>query len=59
MGPRCELNNPCATQPCGPGSLCVPKIDGYMCNCSEQIPGSRYDVHVAELCVQCLHLYQS
>lgn len=53
MGRHCELTNPCASQPCGHGSLCVPKTEGYVCNCSEQIPGSGYDVHVAELSALC------
>ncbi|XP_036424414.1 LOW QUALITY PROTEIN: protocadherin Fat 2 [Colossoma macropomum] len=42
FGARCELdNNPCASQPCSPGSLCVPKLQGYMCYCPEQTAGNR------------------
>ncbi|KAM9376180.1 LOW QUALITY PROTEIN: protocadherin Fat 2 [Pholidichthys leucotaenia] len=34
-GVRCELtNNPCASQPCPRGRVCIPKGHGYMCNCS-------------------------
>ncbi|XP_074505101.1 protocadherin Fat 2 [Sebastes fasciatus] len=34
-GARCELaDNPCASQPCAHGRVCVPKAQGYMCNCS-------------------------
>ncbi|XP_051276649.1 protocadherin Fat 2 [Dicentrarchus labrax] len=34
-GARCELaDNPCASQPCAHGRVCVPKTQGYMCNCS-------------------------
>ncbi|XP_069025546.1 protocadherin Fat 2 [Embiotoca jacksoni] len=34
-GARCELaDNPCASQPCAHGRVCVPKPQGYMCNCS-------------------------
>ncbi|XP_022539774.2 protocadherin Fat 2 [Astyanax mexicanus] len=41
FGWRCELdNNPCVSQPCAPGSLCVPKPQGYMCHCPEQMTGS-------------------
>ncbi|XP_075961283.1 protocadherin Fat 2 [Anarhichas minor] len=33
-GARCELaDNPCASQPCDQGRVCVPKPQGYMCNC--------------------------
>ncbi|XP_076877989.1 protocadherin Fat 2 [Brachyhypopomus gauderio] len=42
FGARCELeNNPCTSQPCAHGLLCVPKFEGYMCNCPEQTAGSR------------------
>ncbi|KAM3612815.1 uncharacterized protein V6R79_015103 [Siganus canaliculatus] len=34
-GARCELpDNPCASQPCAHGRVCVPKAQGYICNCS-------------------------
>lgn len=34
-GARCELpDNPCASEPCARGRVCVPKAQGYMCNCS-------------------------
>uniref|UniRef100_A0A671UNM0 FAT atypical cadherin 2 n=1 Tax=Sparus aurata TaxID=8175 RepID=A0A671UNM0_SPAAU len=34
-GTRCELpDNPCASQPCAHGRVCIPKPQGYMCNCS-------------------------
>ncbi|XP_041799455.1 protocadherin Fat 2 isoform X2 [Chelmon rostratus] len=34
-GTRCELpDNPCASQPCAHGRVCIPKAQGYMCNCS-------------------------
>ncbi|XP_026213258.1 protocadherin Fat 2 isoform X2 [Anabas testudineus] len=34
-GARCELvDNPCASEPCSHGRVCVPKAQGYMCNCS-------------------------
>lgn len=34
-GARCELpDNPCVSQPCARGRVCVPKTQGYMCNCS-------------------------
>ncbi|XP_028272859.1 protocadherin Fat 2 [Parambassis ranga] len=34
-GARCELvDNPCASQPCAHGRMCIPKPQGYMCNCS-------------------------
>nr|XP_057914890.1 protocadherin Fat 2 [Doryrhamphus excisus] len=34
-GSRCERgDNPCASQPCTHGRVCVPKDQGYMCNCS-------------------------
>ncbi|XP_044219548.1 protocadherin Fat 2 isoform X3 [Thunnus albacares] len=34
-GARCELaDNPCTSQPCVDGRVCVPKAQGYMCNCS-------------------------
>uniref|UniRef100_A0A3P8RV15 FAT atypical cadherin 2 n=1 Tax=Amphiprion percula TaxID=161767 RepID=A0A3P8RV15_AMPPE len=34
-GARCELaDNPCASQSCPHGRVCVPKAQGYMCNCS-------------------------
>ncbi|XP_008304405.1 protocadherin Fat 2 [Stegastes partitus] len=34
-GLRCELaDNPCASQSCPHGRVCVPKPQGYMCNCS-------------------------
>lgn len=58
MGGRCELNNLCASQPCGHGSLCVPKTEGYICNCSEEFPGRRYDVPVSELSALFVHLFQ-
>ncbi|XP_026859393.2 protocadherin Fat 2 [Electrophorus electricus] len=42
FGARCELeNNPCTSQPCAHGLLCVPKFEGYMCNCPEQIAETR------------------
>uniref|UniRef100_A0A3Q3VQC2 Uncharacterized protein n=1 Tax=Mola mola TaxID=94237 RepID=A0A3Q3VQC2_MOLML len=34
-GAHCELSdNPCASQPCTHGRVCVPKPQGYICNCS-------------------------
>lgn len=34
-GAHCELpDNPCVSQPCAHGRVCVPKAQGYMCNCS-------------------------
>lgn len=34
-GTRCELpDNPCASKPCAHGRVCIPKPQGYMCNCS-------------------------
>uniref|UniRef100_A0A3B4TRB4 FAT atypical cadherin 2 n=3 Tax=Percomorphaceae TaxID=1489872 RepID=A0A3B4TRB4_SERDU len=34
-GAHCKLpDNPCASQPCAHGRVCVPKAHGYMCNCS-------------------------
>ncbi|XP_030594549.1 protocadherin Fat 2 isoform X2 [Archocentrus centrarchus] len=34
-GARCELtDNLCASQPCTDGRVCIPKAQGYMCNCS-------------------------
>ncbi|KAM9741190.1 LOW QUALITY PROTEIN: protocadherin Fat 2 [Menidia menidia] len=34
-GARCELaDNPCASQPCAHGRVCVPRAQGYVCNCS-------------------------
>uniref|UniRef100_A0A672GBW4 FAT atypical cadherin 2 n=1 Tax=Salarias fasciatus TaxID=181472 RepID=A0A672GBW4_SALFA len=35
-GARCELtDNPCASQPCPDHRVCVPKAQGYQCNCTE------------------------
>uniref|UniRef100_A0A673AQA4 FAT atypical cadherin 2 n=1 Tax=Sphaeramia orbicularis TaxID=375764 RepID=A0A673AQA4_9TELE len=35
-GVRCELtDNPCASHPCTLGRVCVPKAQGYLCNCTE------------------------
>uniref|UniRef100_A0A669EL52 FAT atypical cadherin 2 n=1 Tax=Oreochromis niloticus TaxID=8128 RepID=A0A669EL52_ORENI len=34
-GTRCELtDNPCASQPCTHGRVCMPMDQGYLCNCS-------------------------
>ncbi|KAK7921895.1 hypothetical protein WMY93_008797 [Mugilogobius chulae] len=34
-GPLCELTeNPCLSQPCSDGRVCIPKEQGYICNCS-------------------------
>ncbi|KAM4555445.1 protocadherin Fat 2 isoform 1-T1 [Odontesthes bonariensis] len=34
-GARCErAKNPCVSQPCAHGRVCIPKAQGYMCNCS-------------------------
>uniref|UniRef100_A0A3Q3F9R6 FAT atypical cadherin 2 n=1 Tax=Labrus bergylta TaxID=56723 RepID=A0A3Q3F9R6_9LABR len=34
-GAHCELlDNPCASQPCAHDRVCVPKPQGYICNCS-------------------------
>jgi len=42
-GNRCELNNnPCVSNPCKDGTVCVPKSDGYMCNCSLDNPEARW-----------------
>lgn len=39
-GARCELaENPCASQPCANGRVCVPKAQGYLCNCSLDTTG--------------------
>ncbi|XP_054649081.1 protocadherin Fat 2 isoform X2 [Dunckerocampus dactyliophorus] len=36
-GSRCQRgNNPCASQPCTDGRVCVPKDQGYMCNCTQE-----------------------
>ncbi|KAK5896552.1 hypothetical protein CesoFtcFv8_009696 [Champsocephalus esox] len=41
-GNRCELNNNlCVSNPCKEGTVCVPKSDGYMCNCSLDNPEAR------------------
>ncbi|XP_035505640.2 protocadherin Fat 2 isoform X2 [Scophthalmus maximus] len=41
-GARCELpDNPCASQPCAHGRVCVPTARGYMCNCSRDNAGAR------------------
>ncbi|XP_047440816.1 protocadherin Fat 2 [Mugil cephalus] len=40
-GSRCELANPCASQSCADGRVCVPKGEGYMCNCSQENPQAR------------------
>ncbi|KAM6977875.1 protocadherin Fat 2 [Aplochiton taeniatus] len=50
FGPRCELDNPCTSQPCADGMVCVPKIQGYSCNCSQQNDGKRCQPPV-ELCL--------
>ncbi|KAJ8338471.1 hypothetical protein SKAU_G00374370 [Synaphobranchus kaupii] len=42
FGSRCELaNNPCSSQPCAHGAVCVPKSQGYICSCPEHLTGSR------------------
>uniref|UniRef100_A0A3Q3LLL1 FAT atypical cadherin 2 n=1 Tax=Mastacembelus armatus TaxID=205130 RepID=A0A3Q3LLL1_9TELE len=39
-GARCELaDNPCASQPCAQGRVCVPKAQGYICNSPSIQPG--------------------
>ncbi|XP_059201566.1 protocadherin Fat 2 [Centropristis striata] len=49
-GARCELaNNPCASQPCAHGRVCVPKAQGYMCNCSLDDTEARCHNHI-EVC---------
>ncbi|KAM7418177.1 hypothetical protein PAMA_017701 [Pampus argenteus] len=49
-GARCELaDNPCASQPCAHGRVCVPKAQGYMCNCSLDNAGARCHNQI-ELC---------
>ncbi|XP_034739835.1 protocadherin Fat 2 isoform X1 [Etheostoma cragini] len=43
-GARCELaDNPCTSQPCPHGRVCVPKDQGYMCNCSLDNPEAGCD----------------
>lgn len=48
FGSRCENgilpDGPCASQPCANG-LCVPNNQGYICDCSAQISGNRWDSH--------------
>uniref|UniRef100_A0A672G6Z9 FAT atypical cadherin 2 n=1 Tax=Salarias fasciatus TaxID=181472 RepID=A0A672G6Z9_SALFA len=42
-GARCELtDNPCASQPCPDHRVCVPKAQGYQCNCTEDRADARY-----------------
>ncbi|TMS17133.1 Protocadherin Fat 2 [Larimichthys crocea] len=49
-GARCELaDNPCASQPCAHGRVCVPKAQGYMCNCSMDNAEARCH-NLIELC---------
>ncbi|KAM9795003.1 protocadherin Fat 2 [Neosynchiropus ocellatus] len=41
-GTRCELTgNPCASQPCTNGRVCVPKGQGYTCSCAPDDPDTR------------------
>lgn len=41
-GERCQLtNDSCSSQPCDHGSVCVPKDQGYVCNCSLAGPEAR------------------
>lgn len=41
-GPRCELTgNLCADQPCADGRVCIPKAQGFICNCSRERPDAR------------------
>ncbi|XP_074530998.1 protocadherin Fat 2 isoform X2 [Halichoeres trimaculatus] len=41
-GAHCEFaDNPCASQPCAHGRVCVPKAQGYMCNCSMEDTDAR------------------
>ncbi|XP_012717208.2 protocadherin Fat 2 [Fundulus heteroclitus] len=54
-GPRCELaDNPCVSQPCTQGRVCIPKGPGYICNCSMENNQARchndLDVCVPGLC---------
>lgn len=38
-GARCELtDNPCASQPCTHDRVCMPMVQGYLCNCSRENP---------------------
>ncbi|XP_068596339.1 protocadherin Fat 2 [Brachionichthys hirsutus] len=49
-GARCQLPiSPCFSQPCADGRVCVPKAQGYMCNCSLDNAGARCHNQV-ELC---------
>ncbi|XP_069388159.1 protocadherin Fat 2 [Paralichthys olivaceus] len=45
-GARCELDDPCASQPCAHGMVCVPKAEGYMCNCSVDNAEARCHNHI-------------
>ncbi|KAK2848764.1 hypothetical protein Q5P01_008598 [Channa striata] len=46
-GDRCELpDNPCVSQPCANDMVCVPKAQGYMCNCSVDSAGERCPNHI-------------
>ncbi|XP_061690531.1 protocadherin Fat 2 [Syngnathoides biaculeatus] len=41
-GARCEReDDPCASQPCARGRVCVPEGRGYTCNCSTEHPDAR------------------
>uniref|UniRef100_A0AAQ6IQZ5 FAT atypical cadherin 2 n=1 Tax=Anabas testudineus TaxID=64144 RepID=A0AAQ6IQZ5_ANATE len=55
-GARCELvDNPCASEPCSHGRVCVPKAQGYMCNCEcspNPCPGG-FDCKVTEGLIHC------
>lgn len=50
-GSRCEKKvNPCASHACAKG-LCVSNTWSYICNCSEQMTGNRWESHNGALVI--------
>lgn len=44
-GARCQVNeNDCASMPCLNGGLCIDKVNGFYCNCTEEWMGTVCEV---------------
>lgn len=45
LGARCQVNeNDCASMPCSNGGLCIDKVNGFYCNCTEDWMGTICEV---------------